>query len=109
MEETIDIKPVCDDVDASYRPDFYAVYVIKHPRLGYFAGYKPHYFRMPMFCSSLKGATKFDTFEGLAAKERAIGVRDGTVRDGAKVLAFRRQDIFPEKYINPNKNQKKEC
>lgn len=98
MEETIDIKPVCDDVDASYRPDFYAVYVIKHPVLDYFAGYKPYYRRMPMFCSSLKGATKFDAFEGLAAKERALGVRDMDVRDGAKVIAFRRQDIFPKKY-----------
>ena len=108
MKETTEIKPVCDDVDASFHPDFYAVYVIKHPVLGYFSGYKPHYFRMPMFCSSLKGATKFDTFEGLAAKERALGVRDLAVRDGAKVLAFRRQDIFPEKYINPCRNQNKE-
>ena len=108
MEETTEIKPVCDDVETSYRPDFYAVYVIKHPVLGYFAGYKPHYYGIPLFCSTLKEATKFDTFWDLASKERAIGIRDFAVRDGAKVLAFRRHEIFPEKYINPDKNQQKE-
>jgi hypothetical protein len=57
----------------------------------------------------LKEATKFDTFWDLASKERAIGIRDFAVRDGAKVLAFRRHEIFPEKYINPYRNQKKEA
>lgn len=84
------------EVGRDFWPDYYAVYVIRDRELGYFAGFKA-FSNIPIFCPSIKGAVKYDAFENLAARVKALAVRDCYVK-GATVLAFKRFVIYPEKF-----------
>ena len=88
-------------VGHEFHAGFWAVYAIEHPFLGFFAGWKPHEpHNTPIWCATLAAAVKFDAFEDLAAKDRALAIRDHYAPD-AVVWAYRRQDAFPEKYRKP--------
>ena len=87
------------EVTEGFIPDFWAVYVIEDPVLGYFAGWKPFWEhpRVPLWCKTLFGAEKFDAHRSLISREKAIGIRNKISPDG-KVWAYVRHEIFPEEY-----------
>lgn len=102
---------ICTDIireEASdnYHPNDWRVYVIED-MAGYFCGLtnKGASRDVPMFCSTLDGAQKYDAFRDLFARERAIAIRNHYVPN-AKVWAYKRHEIFPEQYRKGDANGK---
>lgn len=90
--------PRTEVTSSAFHPDYWAVYVIEDPVMGYYAGKKPHYIPIvPLWCRTLAGAYKFDAFRDLDAKGQALAMRDYRAKN-AKVWAYRRMDIYPEQY-----------
>ena len=91
-----------DATDGKFVPDFYAVYVIEDPALGYFAGYASHGICVPSYSNSIDGAKKFDAFRDLSARETALAIMsmDRRMREHAKLWCYRRCDFYPEEYYD---------
>ena len=96
-----------EDVGENYRPSGWRVYVIEDKVLGFFAGFtnKGASSDEPMFCATLDGSLKYDAFRDLAARERALAIRNRYV-PSAKVWAYKRHEIFPEEYRKGDANGK---
>lgn len=90
---------ISEEVGDNYHPNGWRVYVIEDRVLGFFSGFtnKGSPSDVPMFCATLDGAIKYDAFRDLAARERAVAVRNHYMPN-AKVWAYRRHEIFPEQY-----------
>lgn len=89
-----------DATDGKFVPDYYAVYVIEDPLIGYFAGYSDRGICVPTFCNSINGARKFDSFRNLDARGHALAIieHDSEMRKRAKLWCYRRCDFYPEEY-----------
>jgi hypothetical protein len=86
---------------ASYNisPDYWAVYAIEHPTLGFFAGFKPfdESPKIPMWCKKLEGAKLYDAYRDISSRVIALDLCRHYFPE-AKVWMFRRHEIFPEYY-----------
>ena len=94
------INDPIDATNCKFIPDYWAVYVIEDPLVGYFAGYAEHGICVPLFCNTIIGAKKFDAFRDLDARCKALSImeHDGQLRERGKLWCYRRCDIYPEEY-----------
>ena len=94
------INDPIDATNCKFIPDYWAVYVIEDPLLGYFAGYAERGICVPLFCNTIVGAKKFDAFRDLDARCKALSImeHDGQLRERGKLWCYRRCDIYPEEY-----------
>lgn len=86
--------------DYNNSPDYWAVYAIEHPTLGFFAGFKPfdESPKIPMWCKKLDGAKLFDAYRDITSRVLALDLCRHYFPE-AKVWMFRRHEIFPEYYM----------
>ena len=99
------INDPIDATNGKFIPDYWDVYVIEDPLVGYFAGYaEPGYAEhgicVPLFCNTIVGARKFDAFRDFDARGKALAImkHDRELRERGKLWCYRRCDIYPEEY-----------